>query len=70
MRAFDGQWSAWTVATPTDTGAVMANSPSPVGYTGTLAPSSIFNVSGSPITGYNDYLDGPHDDVVPAATIQ
>src|SRR4029077_3376779 len=55
LRAFDGQWSAWTLGTPSDTGAVTANSQS-VAYNQSVALLSLFTVSGGgSITGYNVY---------------
>jgi hypothetical protein len=61
LRAYAGQWSNWTLANATDTGAVTASHQT-VAYTQVVALASIFTVSGSgSITGYNVYLNSGND---------
>jgi autotransporter passenger strand-loop-strand repeat protein len=62
LRAFDGRWSNWVLATPTDLGAVIDASQS-LGYQQSMPLSSLFSVSGPAPTSYDVWLDlGPSAD--------
>ena len=73
LRAFNGQWSGWTLATLTDPGVT---TPTVTPHNQTVAAgqsvalSTIFTVSGPAATAYQVYLAGPNDGSVTDANGQ
>ena len=72
LRAFDGQWSGWTMATLSDPGVqapIVAANSQPVAANQSVTLSSIFSVSGSGVSEYQVWFAWPQAGIPADGTV-